>query len=141
MLVKIMSLFSCSPPNRDVFPPFVLESFGSIHIERRKFLAKLQHRARHFYSQAMKISNPKLLALSVYYARILSPIVHVDFAHSIETVRKSQVSIDNTSGRIPDLGNFISLMMIFLVCILVAIFIFFAVFHSKKKKKKKKRSE
>ena len=73
-----------------------MESFGSIHIEGRKFLAKLQQRARHFSSQAMMISNPTLLPLSVYYARILSTtIVHVDSAHSIlKTIRKAQVSID-----------------------------------------------
>ncbi len=44
---------SVNLPSGDVFLPFVMESLGSIHIEGRKFLAKLQHRARHFYSQAM----------------------------------------------------------------------------------------
>jgi hypothetical protein len=97
---------SVNLPSGDVFLPFVMESFGSIHIEGRKFLAKLQHRARHFYSQAMMISNPTRLPLSVYYARILSTIVHVDSAHSIlKTIRKAQVSIDNTAGRVPDSGT------------------------------------
>ncbi len=79
-------------------------------IEGRKFLAKLQHRARHFHSQAMMIPNPTPLPvpLSVYYARILSTIAHVDSAHSIlKTIRKAQVSIDNTgtAGRVPDSGT------------------------------------
>ncbi len=98
---------SVNLPSGDVFLPFVLESFGSIHsIEGRKFFARLQHHARHFYSQVMMISNPTRLPLSVYYARILSTIVHVDSAHSIlKTIRKAQVSIDNTAGRVPDSGT------------------------------------
>ena len=52
------------------------------------------------------ISNPTRLPLSVYYARIPSTIVHVDSAHSIlKTIRKAQVSIDNTAGRVPDSGT------------------------------------
>jgi hypothetical protein len=39
---------SVNLPSGDVFLPFGMESFGSIHIEGRKFLAKLQHRPRHF---------------------------------------------------------------------------------------------
>jgi hypothetical protein len=83
-----------------------MESFGSIYIKGRKFFAKLQHRARHFSSQAMIISNPTRLPLSVYYARILSTIVHVDSSYSIlKTIGKAQVSIDNTAGRVPNLGT------------------------------------
>jgi hypothetical protein len=60
-------LQSVNLPSGDVFSPFVTEIFGYIHIEGRKFLAKLHHRARHFYSQVMTISNPTRLALSDYY--------------------------------------------------------------------------
>ncbi len=59
-----------------VLVPFTLKGVS--------FLPRLQHRARHFYSQAMMISNPTRLPLSVYYARILSTIIHVDSAHSIQ---------------------------------------------------------
>jgi hypothetical protein len=80
--------------------------FFSISIEGRKFLAMLQNRAGHFSSQAMMIFNPTRLTLSVHYARILSTNVHVDSAHAIlKTIRKAQVSVDNTAGRVPDPGT------------------------------------
>ncbi len=50
----------------DVFLPFVLESVGSIHIEGHKFFAKVHHRNRHFYSQAMMISNSTRLLSSAF---------------------------------------------------------------------------
>jgi hypothetical protein len=97
---------SANLPSGDVFLPFVMESFGSIHIESRKFLAKLRHRARHFYSQAMMISNPPRLPMSLYYARILSTIVYVDSALSIlKTIRNVQFSISNTAACVHDLGT------------------------------------
>ncbi len=66
----------------------------SFTIEGRKFLAKLQNRSRQFHSQAMMISNPTRLPLSVYYARILATIVHVDSAHSnLKTIRKAKVPL------------------------------------------------
>jgi hypothetical protein len=69
--------------------------FASFHIEGRKFPAKLQHRARHFFSQTIMISNPTRLPLSGHYARILSTIVHVDSAHSIlKTIRRHRFPLE-----------------------------------------------
>ncbi len=74
----------------DVFLPFVMESFGSIHIEGRKFLAKIQHRARHFYSQAMMISPRVYLCQFIMLVSSLPLymlILHIQFSRQLERHR------------------------------------------------------